>query len=864
MLFRILYTLLFALGPALAQNPALPEQVDWDPGSARIIEPQKYQWEKNAVLDFVVDNFDQDRDAEIVIIRDDKHYGPFLVVRELYSNLYAHYGEHLPTLYNPEHSVLTPLTGQQRIHSCLYYPSKEGGIVRFFDHRMHTIDSLKTIRGFDNNNDGIWHHSQVRIFRALDINKDGSRDLVFIINTASDGQPRAVLAYDLHSHEKIFDRRFAPMIQNFQIIDFNGDGNHQFLISLGGAGDGPFFGQFRRNESYLIIMNTDGTIQKTWTHFGPNTYITFLTHDINNDQVPDIIAVFFARSDNDKGGSFIRIIDGATFETICTHRSESGEQIYMWPYLLHSEQQNPPWLLTGTTDGIMHIYEFAPGQSRLELIRSMHPANFNINLKIYDFNQDGTDEILMNERNTNTLYILDHTFTVLAKIPLSHWVDRIQFVPPQNGHSGELFILANQTIYRAPVEEEDLYPPPAARFFWNGSRLNLGQLELAGLLALFIFALVISGIYLFNPRSQNTPQALIDSNRVGTLIINQNEHVIWCNAVVMSLLRLRKTSRKKLEELTSNSLLSPLLPIYRRFASSGKQTHHQELLLGESGEKQCFAVELSRVTSKVVQVLLIDLTESAQTERLKIWAALAQRLVHKTKTPLGSVMLSVQRLQRQFHKNNPEQTDIYDPYVRTILTEIERVRHDVNDFLRLARMDQGNMKKTDLVKSLSSLIKTYKKNMSPDITIREEIEAKELPVMLDENQYSEAMVNVLDNAVAAAKEKGNILVMASSQKNPLHDYGGGEEAVIEIVDDGYGIPKSEFNKLFTRGYTTSEYGSGLGLLIAKTIIEKYNGDISISSRENIGTTVTIRLPLVKEKSKETSLTSQHKQEDQGG
>ncbi len=393
--------------------------------------------------------------------------------------------------------------------------------------------------------------------------------------------------------------------------------------------------------------------------------------------------------------------------------------------------------------------------------------------------------------------------------------------------------------------------------------MNLGRLELAGLLALFILTLVISGIYLYNPRSQNTPQALVDSGRVATLLVNNKEKVLWCNAVVMSLLELKKMPRQTLRDLISDTLLSPLFPIYRQFASSGKHAHQQELLLGESGEKQCFAVEMSRITSRVVQILLIDLSESAQTERLQIWAALAQRLVHKTKTPLGSVMLAVQRLQRQFHKNNPEQTDIYDPYVRTILTEIERVRHDVNDFLRLARLDQGNMKKTDLVKSLSSLIKTYKKNISPDITIREEIEAKELPVMLDENQFNEAMVNVLDNAVAAAKEKGNILVMASSQKNPLHEYGGGEEAVIEVVDDGYGIPKSEYKKLFTRGYTTSEYGSGLGLLIAKTIIEKYNGDISITSRENIGTTVTIRLPLEKEKSKETSLKIQHKQEDQG-
>jgi two-component system, sporulation sensor kinase D len=72
------------------------------------------------------------------------------------------------------------------------------------------------------------------------------------------------------------------------------------------------------------------------------------------------------------------------------------------------------------------------------------------------------------------------------------------------------------------------------------------------------------------------------------------------------------------------------------------------------------------------------------------------------------------------------------------------------------------------------------------------------------------------------------------------------QAVIEIVDNGKGMSKEEINNIFTPGFTTSAHGSGLGLVIAKNIIQSHNGTIKVHSVENSGTAIEIRLPLTEQ------------------
>jgi len=92
--------------------------------------------------------------------------------------------------------------------------------------------------------------------------------------------------------------------------------------------------------------------------------------------------------------------------------------------------------------------------------------------------------------------------------------------------------------------------------------------------------------------------------------------------------------------------------------------------------------------------------------------------------------------------------------------------------------------------------------------------------------------------------KGHLQISTCLETHPLQEFGGQNCVSLEITDDGKGMTKAELQKLFTPGFTTSSHGSGMGLVITKNIIENHNGQIDVHSTEGMGTTFTIRLPVV--------------------
>jgi len=244
-------------------------------------------------------------------------------------------------------------------------------------------------------------------------------------------------------------------------------------------------------------------------------------------------------------------------------------------------------------------------------------------------------------------------------------------------------------------------------------------------------------------------------------------------------------------------------------------------------------------------MLFIDISEATQTERLKAWGALAQRMVHKTKTPLGTIMLSLQRLHKTYSKNMPEKIAELDTYLNPALQEVRRVRDQVNMFVKFANINNAEKVNMDLNHVINGLLENYKSHAPEGVNWKLELEETPLPVRVDEEQLTEAVINILDNAVTAVKGKGDIEISVNRETHPLHDYGNIDCASIEIIDNGVGMDRGKIEKLFTPGYTTSDHGSGMGMVIAKSIIEMHEGEIFIDSTENLGTTVYIRLPLVK-------------------
>jgi signal transduction histidine kinase len=114
-----------------------------------------------------------------------------------------------------------------------------------------------------------------------------------------------------------------------------------------------------------------------------------------------------------------------------------------------------------------------------------------------------------------------------------------------------------------------------------------------------------------------------------------------------------------------------------------------------------------------------------------------------------------------------------------------------------------------------------------------DLPAEPVPVVMDGFQMQRALVNLVNNAIEASGTGQNVLLTAADEKNHL---------AVRIRDHGSGMSKEALEKIFTPFYTTKKGGTGLGMPVAKKIIEAHKGKIRIESKQGAGTEVIVVLP----------------------
>jgi hypothetical protein len=189
-----------------------------------------------------------------------------------------------------------------------------------------------------------------------------------------------------------------------------------------------------------------------------------------------------------------------------------------------------------------------------------------------------------------------------------------------------------------------------------------------------------------------------------------------------------------------------------------------------------------------------------------------------------------------------------DPEQQRFLTVVERnskrLMQLVGDLLFMAQVEAGklalDLEEVDLKQVLSECLEAAKP-VADDSQIELHADLVETPSMLgDRSRLAQVLDNLISNALKFTPSSGRVSVRVSRT---------GGDAVVEVADTGVGIPKEEQERLFERFFRSSNAteqaipGTGLGLTIAKAIVERHDGSIEIESAEGKGTTVRVRLPL---------------------
>jgi two-component system, NtrC family, nitrogen regulation sensor histidine kinase NtrY len=223
-------------------------------------------------------------------------------------------------------------------------------------------------------------------------------------------------------------------------------------------------------------------------------------------------------------------------------------------------------------------------------------------------------------------------------------------------------------------------------------------------------------------------------------------------------------------------------------------------------------------------VTLDDITELVTAQRTAAWADIARRIAHEIKNPLTPIQLSAERLRRKYGNLISEDRGVFAQCTDTIVRQVDDIRRMVDEFSRFARMPKPVMRVDDVTDTVRQ-VAFLQRVGNADIDIEVEVAEDPMPARFDRRLISQGLTNIIKNAgeaVAAVPPdqlgRGRILVSAARVDS---------EIVIDVIDNGIGLPKENRSRLLEPYVTTREKGTGLGLAIVGKILEEHGGRIEL-------------------------------------
>jgi len=223
----------------------------------------------------------------------------------------------------------------------------------------------------------------------------------------------------------------------------------------------------------------------------------------------------------------------------------------------------------------------------------------------------------------------------------------------------------------------------------------------------------------------------------------------------------------------------------------------------------------------------------AQSEREEAWQEMAKQVAHEIKNPLTPMRLTVQSFQRKFDANDANLKQKINDYSETLIQQIDTMSSVASAFSNFASMPAQQNETLNVVDVVELTMDIFNEEY-----IVFKAEETEIISKIDRTQLIRIITNLVKNAIQSIpcqQEEKAILVTIKRDK---------DNVLITVSDNGIGIAKEDFNRIFEPKFTTKSSGMGLGLGIIRNIIENYKGTITFESQKGIGTTFTVSLPII--------------------
>jgi two-component system, NtrC family, nitrogen regulation sensor histidine kinase NtrY len=237
-----------------------------------------------------------------------------------------------------------------------------------------------------------------------------------------------------------------------------------------------------------------------------------------------------------------------------------------------------------------------------------------------------------------------------------------------------------------------------------------------------------------------------------------------------------------------------------------------------------------------------DVSQIAKVERMEAWREVARRIAHEIKNPLTPIQLSAERLRRQLRPGSEGDSKLLDECTHTIIGEVEDLKRLVNEFSAFARMPHLNPVPGDLNSLAEETVANFREaNREVDFGLSL---APSLPLIaIDREALKRALVNLLDNAVAATRNAGN-----GDGRRPRIEVSTGLDlqsgiVTLEVSDNGPGIEPRLKTRIFEPYFSTRKGGTGLGLAIVSAIVTDHHGFVRVHDNNPVGSRFVLEFPV---------------------
>ena len=272
-----------------------------------------------------------------------------------------------------------------------------------------------------------------------------------------------------------------------------------------------------------------------------------------------------------------------------------------------------------------------------------------------------------------------------------------------------------------------------------------------------------------------------------------------------------------------------------------------EVSLIRNGHRRTFMVRIRSDTSRGRHfgaiVTFDDVTELVTAQRTVAWADVARRIAHEIKNPLTPIQLSAERLKRKYLEQISFEPEIFVQCTDTIIRQVGDIGRMVDEFSAFARMPAAEMKTKDLCAIVRNAVFT-EKFANKGINYLAQLPAGAIKIACDDGHLNRLLTNLLQNAQESIAAR----LTADGRGVPegvieVEVCIEGQNAVLDIRDNGIGLPAEGRERLTEPYVTNREKGTGLGLAIVKKIVEEHGGRMRLDDADGGGAQINLSFPL---------------------